>query len=48
MIQSKFKSYLTRKRHILAYSKAKKTEGLLLAFIKRWKIYRTYNCEKIV
>jgi hypothetical protein len=44
MIQSKFKGYLTRKRHLIAKNKAKKAKDLLTSFLKRWKAYRTYNC----
>jgi hypothetical protein len=44
MIQSKFKAYVTRKRHIIAFNKAKRAKDLLSSFVKRWKAYRTYNC----
>lgn len=44
MIQSKFKAYLTRKRHMIAFTKAKRAKDLLQGFVKRWKAFRTYNC----
>lgn len=48
IIQSKFKAYIARKRHLLAYAKAVKVRDLIRSFLGRWKIQRVYNCEKIV